>query len=104
MKVDQEYERYKAMSKPDIQRAIASMSGGISEVEIARLALEDKQMEEQAKYHQDNIEFQHLKNMEIVSKQMTWIKFSAILTAISTLTAGIAGALLTYILSTPKPL
>ena len=98
MKVDQEYEKYKAMSKPDIQRAIASMSGGISEVEIARLALEDKQMEERTKYEKERIELQHKNNIELTNKQLRWIKFSAILNAI----AIIVGVLLGWFLSESK--
>lgn len=61
------------------------------------------QRRERVAQHEDTkiqIELQHTKNMELITKQVRWIKFSAILTAISTLTAGIVGALLTYMLST----
>src|ERR1039457_282381 len=71
--------------------------------EIARIVYEARQMKRQHEYVKEQIELQHQKNTELTERQGKWIKFSAILTAISTLTAAIAGACLTYMLTRPLP-
>jgi len=104
MKVDQEYEKYKAMSKPDILRKISRMSGGISEVEIGRLVLEDKQMEEreefekelinlQYEFNKENINLQNQFNSELSDKQVNLYKSLQRIMIIATILAAIIGAI-----------
>lgn len=64
------------------------------------------QRRERAAQYKDNkkqIELQHQKNMELVNKQLRWIKFSAILTAIATLLAVVLGWYLSEIKSLRYP-
>jgi len=92
------------------QKSIEELAQSISIVPIndpteklMRLVYEQKTIEKQDEYNKQQIELQHKRNTELVEKQGRWIKFSAILTAISTLTAAIAGSLVTYMLTRPLP-
>ena len=97
------YEEYSKMSTPELCEAMADFGISESKANIARLIYEERQMAEQHKKEKERIELQHKLNMELMNRQVKWIKFSAILTAISTLTAAIAGALLVYMLRIEKP-
>jgi ABC-type proline/glycine betaine transport system permease subunit len=48
-------------------------------------------LEQQYEYTKQQIELQHIKNTELVNKQVRWITFSAIITAIATLSAVVLG-------------
>ena len=98
MNPNDEYEKLKTLTMPDLCWRIAQLEGGISTTNIARLALEFKQMEEKFKYEKDLIELQHKLNTKLFTKQIRWIKFSAVLNAI----AIISGVLLGWSLSELK--
>ncbi len=73
--------------------------------EIVRAIVAEKEWQRRARLEQDqftkaNMERQNEINTSLVEKQVKWIKFSAILTAVATLAAGIAGSLVTYMLTT----
>lgn len=74
-----------------------------SKMQIARVVYETRQMRRQHEYVKEQIELQHKRNTELTEKQGRWIKWSAVLTAVSTLTAAIAGSLVTYMLTRPLP-
>jgi hypothetical protein len=58
---------------------------------------------EQHRYNKEQIELQHERNMELVKKQVRWIKFSAIITAIATLSAVVLGWYLSELKSLKFP-
>lgn len=92
------YEDFKSKTLPELAKLRTEYD---SPRQWAQLAYEEKLMEQQDKYTREQIELQHRRNAELVKEQVKWIKYSAILTAVSTLTAGISGALLTYMLTRP---
>jgi hypothetical protein len=88
------YKEYLQLCDQDLAEIMAGRKETESKANIARLVYEERQRNKQYEL-----------NLNLLNKQLRWMKFSAILTAISTLTAAIAGACLTYILirSTPQP-
>jgi len=87
---DPEYESFKKMP---IENLIARAAGGGigSTVEKAKFVYGERMMEQQHEYAKQQIELQHTKNMELLSKQLRWIKFSAILNAIAIIAAVVLG-------------
>jgi len=94
---DPEYESFKKMP---IENLIARAAGGGigSTVEKAKLVYGERMLEQQHEYTKQQIELQHKLNMKLMTKQLRWIKFSAILNAL----AIIAGVLLGWYLSELK--
>ena len=112
------YEEYSKMSMPELCEAMADFGISESKANIARLIYEERQMAKQHEYEMSQIEFQHDKNIELlkaelakqekminaqIKSQSKWMKFSVIITAISTLSAAIAGALVAHMLHTSEP-
>jgi hypothetical protein len=87
---DPEYESFKKMP---IENLIARAAGGGigSTVEKAKFVYGERMMEQQHEYTKQQIELQHIKNTELLNKQLRWIKFSAILNAIALLAAVVLG-------------
>jgi hypothetical protein len=98
---DTDYDNFMKMPLSELAKE-ATMSIHGSRIEIAKLVYHQRMLEIQHENAKQQIELQHSKNMQLLNKQLRWIKFSAILTAVATLTAGIAGALLSYMLTVPK--
>jgi len=70
-----------------------------------KLEYEKEQMELQHKLNKENIELQHSLNAKIIKKQLNLLRKSTIITATSTLVAALAGAYLAYALTqTQKPI
>jgi hypothetical protein len=84
---------YDLLNKMPIEDLISNAAGGGigSKVEKAKLVYNKRMLEQQHEYTKQQIELQHIKNTELLSKQLRWIKFSAILTAIATLSAVVLG-------------
>jgi len=85
------YQRLKSKSLPEICSQIAQQQGTISLPLIARLVIEENQVQEKFKFEKEQIEFQHKLNMELMTKQLRWIKFSAILNAVAIIAAVLLG-------------
>lgn len=99
-------EKYDEHYQKDLKDLSLNLSGAplnSPNALLMRIVYEQKTMEIQDKYNKQQIELQHKRNTELVKEQVKWVKYSAILTAISTLTAAIAGACLTYMLTRPSP-
>lgn len=79
--IEEQYNELKGMSLPDLCFKIAAQTEGSAPYRLAKFVYEEKQMADQLK----------------------WIKCSAILTAIATLSAAIAGALLAHMLHISEP-
>lgn len=102
MDYQSDYGKFKKLSTEELADIICGSKEVTSKSSIARFIYDQRQMEQQDKYTKEQIELQHKRNTELVEKQGKWIKFSAILTAISTLTAAIAGVCLSYMLTRPS--
>jgi hypothetical protein len=87
---DPEYESFKKMP---LENLISNAAGGgiDSKVKKAKLVYDERMLEQQHEYTKQQIELQHLKNTELLNKQLRWIKFSAILNAIALLAAVVLG-------------
>lgn len=79
---DETYKIYKKKSIEDLARLAAGSSATGSNIEIAKLVYSERMLERQHKYAKEQIELQHIKNTEILDKQVFWVKLSAILNAI----------------------
>lgn len=91
MNLPGQYEKYKDLPMQELCEIMAGYENLNSKANIARLIYEERQMEERHKNEKEQIELQHKFNMELMNKQVKWIKFSAILTAIVTLSAVVLG-------------
>jgi len=100
---NQIYEQLKSKSIPELCREIAQLEGTISKPLIARLIIEERQMEEKIKFEKEQIQLQHTLNTELMTKQLRWMKFSAILNAIALLAAVVLGWFLQEWKSNPNP-
>jgi sterol desaturase/sphingolipid hydroxylase (fatty acid hydroxylase superfamily) len=87
---DTDYETFKQMPIEDLARRAAG-SGTGSSLEMAKFVYGERMLEQQYEYTKQQIELQHIKNTELVNKQVRWITFSAIITAIATLSAVVLG-------------
>jgi len=96
-----QYDQFYQKSIEELAQAISRTTINDPNDKLMRLVYEQKTIERQDEYNKQQIELQHKRNTELVEKQGRWIKFSAVLTAISTLTAAIAGSLVTYMLTRP---
>jgi hypothetical protein len=96
-----QWDQYKNMPLEELAQSICGGYAAGSEFELKKLIYEQKVIERQFEYTKQQIELQHQKNTELVKDQVKWVKYSAVLTAISALTAAIAGALVTYMLTSP---
>jgi hypothetical protein len=85
------YEHLKSKSLPDLCKEIAQIEGTISKPLIARLIIEERQMQEKFKYEKEQVQIQHKLNIELTKKQLRWMKFAAILNAIALLGAVLLG-------------
>ena len=65
--------------------------------------LKRRLVEKQHELSKVQIELQHKHNMDLMNKQLRWIKFSAILNAIALLAAVLLGFFLQELKSTPNP-
>lgn len=87
---DSEYDLFKKMSIEDL--ISNAVGGGIaSSREKAKFVYEERMLEQQHEYTKQQIELQHKLNMKLMTKQLRWIKYSAILNAIALLAAVVLG-------------
>lgn len=103
MNPDEEYEKLKSMSMPELCSKIAQLEAGHTTTNLAHLALELKQMEEKFKYEKEQIQLQHKLNMELVTKQVRWIKFSVILNCVAIILGVVLGWFLSELKSSQQP-
>lgn len=85
------FDQFKELSIEELSASIVSGFGAGSSHELKKLVYEQKMMEQQHEHNKLQIELQHQKNLELVDKQVRWIKFSAFLTAASTIIAAFFG-------------
>jgi hypothetical protein len=100
---DTEYENLKKLPLKELAKKITGSSGGLTP-EFAKLVYDERMMEQQHEYAKQQIELQHTKNMELLSKQLRWIKFSAILNAIAIIAAVVLGWFLSELKSSQTQL
>lgn len=98
-----EYERLKSKSLLDVCMERAQLDGAVSSSRLAQLVYEEKQMEQKFEYEKQQIELQHKLNMEVMTKQVRWIKFSAVLNAIAIIAAVLLGWYLSELKSVQQP-
>jgi hypothetical protein len=79
MKPDEEYKQFMSMSTPELCAKIAQLEGRHTTTTLAQLALQSKQVE----------------------KQLRWMRWSAIITAVATLAAVVLGWCLSELRSQP---
>jgi hypothetical protein len=87
---DTEYENFKKLTLKELAKKITGSDTGLTP-EFAKLVYNERMMGQQHEYAKQQIELQHTKNMELLSKQLLWIKFSAILNAIAIIAAVVLG-------------
>jgi hypothetical protein len=58
---------------------------------LAKFIYENRCREREHEFNKAQIELQHQRNTELMNRQVKWIRFSAILTAIATLSAVVLG-------------
>jgi hypothetical protein len=100
MNFPKEYEEYLKLPTPELAEIMGGHEELKSKANIARLVYEERQMEKKHEYEKEQIELEHKLNMELMTKQLRWIKFSALLNAV----AIIAGVLLGWLLAELKSL
>jgi len=100
--VDTEYDNLKHLSIEQLARKIAGGSAG-SSIEMAKLVYNEQIIDRQHEYAKQQIEHQHVRNVELLKKQLRWIKFSAILNCIALLAAVLLGWFLQEWKSKPIP-
>ena len=91
MNFPNEYEKYRQLPMPELAEIMGSHEESKSKANIARLVYEEKQMAKQHEYNKDQLQLQHKLNMELMTKQLRWIKFSAILNAVAIIAAVLLG-------------
>lgn len=94
------YEKYKELPMQELCEIMADYESSKSKANIARLVYEEQKMAKKHKYELQQIQKQHDLNMDLVTRQVRWIKFSAVLNAI----AIIIGIVLGWYLSELKAL
>jgi len=99
---DTEYENLKKLPLKELAKKIIGSTTGLTP-EFAKLVYNERMMEQQHEYAKQQIELQHTKNIELLRKQLRWIKFSAILNAIALLAAVLLGWFLQEWKSKPIP-
>lgn len=84
---------YESLKKMPLESLIAYAAGGGLQAprEIAKFVYDQRMMEQQYEYTKQQIELQHLKNMQLLSRQLRWLKWSAILNLIGLLAAVLLG-------------
>ena len=83
------YQEYKNMDLPELAEARVNYIRDPSS--IAQLVYEEKMVQKQNEYVKEQIELQHQKNIELVNRQLKWVKFSAVITASATILAALLG-------------
>jgi len=91
MNFPNEYEKYRQLPMPELAEIMGGHEELKSKANIARLVYEELQMTKQHEYNKEQIQLQHRLNMELMTKQLWWMKFSAILNAIALLAAVVLG-------------
>ncbi len=113
-----EYERLKSKTILEVCMERSQLDATVSLSELCKLVYEEKQMERQFEYQKQQIEIQHDKNMELLKTQLSkqedllaiqiksqkkWMIVSVIITAVATLSAALAGALVQHMLHMTEP-
>ena len=96
------YEEYLKLPMPELAEIMAGREETGSKANFAKLIYEERQMQERHRYEKEQIELQHKLNLELMNKQLRWIKFSAILNAIALLAAVLLGWFLQELKSSPN--
>jgi len=98
MNFQKDFEEISKLPMPELAEIMAGREEIGSKANFAKLIYEERQMAKKHEYEKEQIQLQHKLNMALMTKQLRWIKFSAILNAL----AIIAGVLLGWYLSEIK--
>lgn len=113
-----EYERLKSKTILEVCMERAQLDGAVSSSRRCQLVYEEKMLEQQFEYQKQQIELQHEKDMVLLKTQLAkqedmiatqtkaqskWMIVSVIITAVATLSAAIAGALVQHMLHMSEP-